>query len=74
MEEMIMPAMKKRNMQNLPSRRIFEDGTVNIANLSTEELEKYRRLNSSLSVNDINSISSFGSELQETMAKYSNNV
>ena len=73
MEEMIMPAMKKRNMQNLPSRRIFEDGTVNIANLSTEELEKYRRLNSSLSVNDINSISSFGSELQETMAKYSNN-
>ena len=73
MEEMIMPAMKKRNMQNLPSRRIFDDGTVNIANLSTEELEKYRRLNSSLSVNDINSISSFGSELQETMAKYSNN-
>lgn len=70
---MIMPAMKKRNMQNLPSRRIFDDGTVNIANLSTEELEKYRRLNSSLSVNDINSISSFGSELQETMAKYSNN-
>lgn len=73
MEEMIMPVIEKRNMQNLPSRRIFEDGTVNIANLSTEELEKYRRLNSSLSVNDINSISSFGSELQETMAKYSNN-
>ena len=53
-------------------KRINDKGDINLANLSTAELEKYNRLNKSLNVKDINSVSSFGSELQTAMTKYSN--
>lgn len=53
-------------------KRINDKGDINLANLSSAELEKYNRLNKSLNVKDINSVSSFGSELQTAMTKYSN--
>ena len=53
-------------------KRINDNGVVNISNLTPQEFEKYNRLNSSLTIKDINSVSSFGSELQTVMTKYSN--
>ena len=53
-------------------KRFSENGDVYLANLTDEEKEKYNRLNSSLVVKDINSVSNFGSELQASMTKYSN--
>lgn len=60
--------------QEVPTllKRVMENGEINISNLSEVELEKYNKLNSSLCINDINSISSYGSELQTSMTKYSN--
>lgn len=50
---------------------IDESGNVNLACLSEEEKQKYAKLNKSLAVTDINSISNYGSDLQNTMGKYS---
>ena len=52
-------------------KRFSENGDVYLANLTEEEKEKYNKLNSSLVVKDINSVSNFGSELQTSMTKYS---
>ena len=51
---------------------IDEQGNVNLDCLTDEDKEKYSRLNRSLVVTDINSISNYGSDLQNTMGKYSN--
>lgn len=54
-------------------KRISDDGKeINLDNLSPTEIEKYNKLNSSLNIKDINSVANFGSELQNTMTKYSN--
>lgn len=50
---------------------IDESGNVNLACLSEEEKQKYAKLNKSLVITDINSISNYGSDLQNTMGKYS---
>lgn len=50
---------------------IDESCNVNLACLSEEEKQKYAKLNKSLVVTDINSISNYGSDLQNTMGKYS---
>lgn len=50
---------------------IDESGNVNLACLSEDEKQKYAKLNKSLVVTDINSISNYGSDLQNTMGKYS---
>lgn len=50
---------------------IDESGNVNLACLSEEEKQKYAKLNKSLVVTDINSISNYGSDLQNTMGNYS---
>ena len=52
-------------------RRISDDGKINVENLTPAEYEKYSRLNASLKLNDINSVSSFGAELHSAMSKYS---
>lgn len=49
-----------------------ENGEVNVAALTTEDKERFAKLNRSLVVTDINSISNYGSDLQTTMGKYSN--
>lgn len=51
---------------------INDNGEVNINNLTTQEKEHYSKLNKSLVVTDINSISNYGADLQSTMSKYSN--
>ena len=73
-EEVIIPKeiLDKNKATTSALRRISDKGDVNIENLSPSEIEKYSRLNSSLNIRDINSVSNFGSELQGTMTKYSN--
>lgn len=53
-------------------KRINDNGEVNIQALSKDELEKYSRINSSLVLTDINSISNYGCELSNSMTNYSN--
>lgn len=53
-------------------RVIDDNGVINLDNLSSEDKERYSRINSSLVVTDINSISNYGADLQNTMGKYSN--
>ena len=66
-------AENKENIMTTSSvKRFSENGDVYLANLTEEEKEKYNKLNSSLVVKDINSVSNFGSELQTSMTKYSN--
>lgn len=53
--------------------RVLDDkGEVNLAAISEADKEKYNKLSKSLVVQDINSISNYGCELQSTMTKYSN--
>ena len=53
-------------------KRINEQGEVNLALLSNEEKEKYHKLTQNLNTNDVNSIANYGTELQSTMARQSN--
>ena len=53
--------------------RVLDDkGEINLAAISEADKEKYNKLSKSLVVQDINSISNYGCELQSTMTKYSN--
>lgn len=51
---------------------INDNGEINLSNLTADDKAKYSRMNSSLVVTDINSISNYGADLQNTMGKYSN--
>ena len=63
---------KEKIVTNALVKRVSENGEINLANLTEEEKAKYNRLNSCLVAKDINSVSSFGSDLQTSMTKYSN--
>lgn len=63
---------KEKIVTNALVKRVSENGEINLTNLTEEEKAKYNRLNSCLVVKDINSVSSFGSDLQTSMTKYSN--
>ena len=54
------------------AKRINEQGEVNLALLTEEEKEKYGKLTQNLNTNDVNSIANYGTELQSTMARQSN--
>lgn len=53
-------------------RIIDESGNVNITALTPSDKERYNKLTKNIVVTDINSITNYGSELQNTMTKYSN--
>lgn len=69
-----MDSVKVSTMPNQGSlmKRISESGQINISNLSQQEIDKYSNMTKSLIVTDINSISNYGADLQNTMTKYSN--
>lgn len=52
-------------------RVIDDEGNVNIEAISDEDKRKYSQLTKNLSVKDINSVSNYGSDLQNVMNKYS---
>lgn len=54
------------------SRLIDDNGNVNLTVLSDDEKKRYGRLTRNMVVTDINSITNYGSELQTSMTKYSN--
>ena len=54
------------------SRLIDDNGNVNITALTPSDKERYNKLTKNINVTDINSITNYGSELQTTMTKYSN--
>lgn len=51
---------------------INDNGEVNLSLLSPSQIERCNKLNKSLVVTDINSISNYGADLQNTMTRYSN--
>ena len=51
---------------------INEKGEVNLSLLSPTQIDRCNKLNKSLVVTDINSISNYGADLQHTMTRYSN--
>ena len=61
-----------QSSKKLELKVIDENGVINLANLSDDDKQRYERLNKSLVITDINSISNYGSDLQTTMSKYSN--
>ena len=63
------PSLTKKNTS---LKVINENGEINLDNLSSSDIERYNKINKSLVVTDINSIANYGSDLQNTMSKYSN--
>lgn len=53
-------------------QRMDKEGNIDLANLGQNEIDKLSSLNRSLVVSDTNSVLNYGSELQGTMEKYSN--
>lgn len=51
---------------------IDDNGNINISALSEEDKKRYSQLTKNLVVTDINSISNYGSDMQNVMGKYSN--
>ena len=68
----INPAIQKKETVKEVVRLIDNNGEVNLDALTESDKEKYEKINKSLVVTDINSISNYGVELQSTMTKYSN--
>ncbi len=52
--------------------RISKDGEVNLQNLTPEEASRYSAVSRNLTPGDANSILNYGTEVQSTMEKYSN--
>ena len=68
----VIDLTEKKPMVSGELKVINENGVINLDNLSSEDKERYSRLNRSLVVTDINSISNYGADLQNIMGKYSN--
>lgn len=54
------------------SKIISEEGVVNLSLIPSSDKERYSSLTKNIVITDINSITNYGSELQTTMTKYSN--
>ncbi len=64
--------LTSKETKNGSLKVINDNGEINLNNLTVADKEKYDKLNKSLVVTDINSISNYGADLQTTMGKYSN--
>lgn len=53
-------------------RVIDDNGNINLSAISEEDKKRYSQLTRNLVVTDINSISNYGSDMQNVMGKYSN--
>jgi len=59
-------------MPSTTLQRIDNQGNVDLANLSQNEIDRLSQLNRNLVVTDTNSVLNYGADLQSTMEKYSN--
>lgn len=62
----------KADEEILPSKRVSDNGEVNVANISEEKKKYYMEIASNLNEKDMTSIASYGSDLQRAMDSYSN--
>lgn len=77
--EVIEEAKPKKRAKRKPSakpttalvKRVTDSGDINLSGLSTEEKEHYSQIAKSLNVNDMTSVTSYGSDLQRAMDSYS---
>ena len=52
--------------------KLDKEGNVDLANIQPEEVEKYSALSKDLNPKDVNSILNYGTEVQNSMERYSN--
>lgn len=58
--------------QTLPAVRLDKDGNADLSQITPQDAQKYSELNKSLVITDVNSILNYGTEVQNSMERYSN--
>src|ERR1044072_2362204 len=58
--------------QTLPQVRLDRDGNADLSLITPEDTKKYNELNKSLVITDVNSVLNYGTEVQNSMERYSN--
>jgi uncharacterized protein YaaN involved in tellurite resistance len=58
--------------QTLPAVRLDKEGNVDLAVITPDDAKKYGEISKSLVTTDVNSILNYGTEVQNSMEKYSN--
>ena len=56
-----------------PAKLLDKEGNVDLSNISTTEVQKYSEVAKALDPKDVNSILNYGTDVQASMEKYSNN-
>lgn len=69
-----METNAQRSENNLPTlaSRMDKEGNVDLQGLEQREIDRLGQLNRTLVVSDVNSVLNYGTDLQATMEKYSN--
>ena len=57
---------------NTPAKLLDKEGNVDLANISQAEVQKYGEVAKALDPKDVNSILNYGTDVQNSMEKYSN--
>lgn len=58
--------------QTLPAVRLDKEGNVDLSVITPDDAKKYGEINKSLVTTDVNSILNYGTDVQNSMEKYSN--
>lgn len=69
--DIVAPMAKETAEASSSNEKLLPDGRINHALITQEDRERYSRINKSLVHTDMNSISNYGSELQNTLSSYS---
>ncbi|NIG56563.1 toxic anion resistance protein [Chitinophaga sp. Cy-1792] len=56
----------------LPAVRLDKDGNTDLTQLTAAETQQYNEINKSLDIRDVNSVLNYGTEVQNSMERYSN--
>ncbi|MET3879239.1 toxic anion resistance protein [Chitinophaga sp. OAE865] len=67
-----MEANPNTTDQTLPPVRLDKDGNVDLSVITPDDAKKYGEISKSLVITDVNSILNYGTEVQNSMEKYSN--
>ncbi|WP_142688216.1 toxic anion resistance protein [Chitinophaga polysaccharea] len=67
-----MEANPNTTDQTLPPVRLDKDGNVDLSVITPDDAKKYGEISKSLVTTDVNSILNYGTEVQNSMEKYSN--
>ncbi|MEI3802397.1 MULTISPECIES: toxic anion resistance protein [unclassified Chitinophaga] len=67
-----MEANPNTTDQTLPAVRLDKEGNVDLAVITPDDAKKYGEISKTLVITDVNSILNYGTEVQNSMEKYSN--